>query len=412
MEKLRNFCKQHKKPLIIIGIILALAGLATAVYFLCFYHPDQPAEETQANTPSQPVKHYSKLSGEEIASAAENDKPLYCMQIPNGLDIGQPRVHVGLHQAKVVFEAIAEAGITRFAAVFQNPQGSMLGPIRSVRGYYLDWDTPFDCTVVHAGGADDALARLQSDGYRDLTENYDYMWRDYNAYIAPNNLFTSPADLSQFNADRGYATSDFTAWPRLTPDEAAAAVAKLTTPADSSTSTDADTNADSGAGSDSNTDSDTEATPTEPAPTPVKTITVRFGYTPAFNPTYTYDIASNTYLRGYESGEAHQAYECPADLKGPNPATCAASQLAPSVVAVIRVKQWTDSDGYHQVLDTISNGTATIFQNGTVIEGTWRKSAVNSQIEFLDSAGQPIKLAPGQLWISAIPTSVGSLDYQ
>ena len=97
---------------------------------------------------------YSDLTGEPLADVSLKTAPAYCIQTPNGTDGARPQA--GLTQAGVIFEAIAEAGITRFAAIYQNPTSAVIGPIRSLRMYYLEWDTPFDCTIVHAGGAHDA----------------------------------------------------------------------------------------------------------------------------------------------------------------------------------------------------------------------------------------------------------------
>ena len=83
----------------------------------------------------------------------------------------------------------------------------MIGPIRSLRLYYLQWDTPFDCTIVHAGGADDAIAAVRSGGYKDLTENYAYMYRGGNNRLW-NNLFTTSQHLTQVSADWGYGSSN------------------------------------------------------------------------------------------------------------------------------------------------------------------------------------------------------------
>ena len=68
------------------------------------------------------------------------------------------------------------------------------------------------------------------------------------------------------------------------------------------------------------------------------------------------------------------------------------------------------ADGYHEDITTIGSGPAYIFQNGTVTEGTWEKSSQSSQIRFLDAAGEPVSLAPGQLWIAAVP-EYGSVIY-
>ena len=68
------------------------------------------------------------------------------------------------------------------------------------------------------------------------------------------------------------------------------------------------------------------------------------------------------------------------------------------------------ADNYHENITTTGSGKAYIFQNGDVIEGTWSKPTKNDQIKFADNDNHEIKLAPGQTFISAIP-SYGSIEY-
>ena len=68
------------------------------------------------------------------------------------------RPQSGLSRADVVYEAVAEGGITRFLAVFYcgaSAQDVTIGPIRSARVYFINWiseygDKPL---YVHFGGA-------------------------------------------------------------------------------------------------------------------------------------------------------------------------------------------------------------------------------------------------------------------
>ena len=390
--------KRHKVLLIIIAIVLiTLVVGGVLIYFLVVrpglnieqkdWHHQQATEEEE----SEPVRYYSVLSGEEIADESLNSQPTFCMQIPNGMDVSYPRTHVGLSQIPIVFEAIAERGITRFAGIFQNPTSSMLGPIRSLRIYYLDWDVPFDCTIVHAGGSPEAIAAARA--YKDLTENYAYMYRDYSTYVAPNNLFTSPALLSQFALDAGYTKSHPVAFPRLTPKEAEEARSQALVAASPST-----TKNENG--------EEVEVPPTQPL---VTTVNINFGYNAYFNLVYSYDATSNSYLRSYATGEAHYSYNCPADLPEPNPSRdCGAPvQVAPKVLVAMYMNEWLDTDGYHEVISTIGSGEAYIFQNGTAQHATWSKSAREAQIEFKDDAGNLISFVPGQMWIHAVPVTYG-----
>ncbi len=393
--------KKRKKAIIITIVVIlllaAIGGGVAALYFLVWNKPkdDTPAQQDEPKEPEKP-KYYSKLTGLEIASEAENSNPLYCLQIPNGAD--GPRPQTGLDEAGVVFEAIAEAGITRFAAVFQNPKSKTIGPIRSLRSYYLDWDTPFDCAIVHAGGSADAVAAARSGGYHDLTESAVYMWRDYGSYWAPNNLMTSPNLLAQFAAEDGYTVANPQTFPRLTTQEVTDAVAKTKAPESNCAEGEAETNCEK---------------PTSELPF-VPQIAVNFGSVPTFNTIYQYDVATNTYWRSYASGEEHLVYNC-ADAEGNEPSPkkdCGiAKQLAPSAIAVMMVDERLDSDNYHHIIQTIGTGAAYVFQNGTVIKGTWKKTSKDSQIVFSDETGNMISFTPGQLWVAALPNYGGSVQF-
>ncbi len=371
---------------LIFAAVLLVAGTIAAIVLL-LTHKDEIEKAGRAEY-TEPV--YSLLTGEEIANESLKNAPTYCVQMPNGSTDGA-RPQAGLNQAGVVFEAIAERGITRFAAVFQNTSTSVIGPIRSLRSYYLDWDTPFDCTVVHSGGSDEALAGISTGGQRNLDESLEYMWReDSDRYW--NNLFTSPADISAFNTSMGYTSSDLKAFPRYTPDESGAIVAEIET-----------CEAENAEG-----EADTECTPTEL----VSDISIGFGSIPMYNTVYHYDIETNSYLRSYANGEAHVSYNCPSDLDQPNTKTACGEpvQVAPRAVVAMFVQENTASDGYHENIRTISSGSALIFQNGGVTEATWSKTSQSSQIVFRDAAGEEIKFTPGQLWIAAVP-QYGSVNY-
>ena len=333
---------------------------------------------------------YSNLTGLTLSNAEELKAPAYCVQTPNGMDGARPQA--GLNEAGVVFEAIAEAGITRFAAIYQNPTSAVIGPIRSLRIYYLEWDTPFDCTIVHAGGSGDALTAV-SHGYKDLTEDYQYMYRGTYGGRLWNNLFTTSSYLAQMNADRGYGESNIKGFTRMTPDESLVSrvnnlVEEKLVIYEPST------------GKTSNLSAKTSS------------VAVNFGGIAAFNVRYNYDPASNTYLRSYADGTPHDVYKCPAENLGEkNPEdVCTLTQLNPAVVAVMVVQEKRASDNYHEDITATGSGDAYVFQNGVAVKGTWKKASDAEQIRFYGTDGAEIALAPGQTFIEAVPY-YGSVEY-
>lgn len=396
-KKLKRPMSKKKKVIIIVCVVLAILGLAVGGFFLYkHFHPEAetPATSEQPKKEEEKPKYYSTLSGEEIADPAENSLPTFCVQIPNGMD--GPRPQAGLNQAKIVFEAIAEAGITRFAAVFQNPTVSAIGPIRSLRPYYLEWDTPIDCTVVHAGGSYEALEMLKAGGYRDLTENYTYEYRDYYGYYAPNNLFTTSNLLKQFNTDNGFNTSDVKSFARLTPEKAEKARKKAVKAAENKTEKDAEGNEI-----------------TIPGTPLVTHIAVNFGWTAYFNTVYDYDSENNVYRRSFADGTPHTTFTCPEGLENPSPQRdCGEpTQITPKAIAVMVSDQGLADDRYHQVIPTTGSGPAYVFQNGTAVSGTWERSDIHTPVVFKDAEGKEIKFVPGQLWVAAIPSATGSVEY-
>ena len=373
---------------LVVGIVCLLGGIGTLIGALMV----KPAEVEAIDFPAVPSVAednpiFSNLTGEPLADAALVNAPAFCMQVPNGMDGARPQA--GLDQAGVIFEAIAEAGITRFAAIFQNPTAAVIGPIRSLRMYYLEWDTPFDCIITHAGGAPDALVAVRN--HKNHDENLSTMFRGTASARRWNNLFTTSAMLSSFASK--YPESKIDGFNRMTPTESnTARVANLTT-------TDFDiTKAASG---------NTSAINVE-----VPSIKIRFGGIASYNVNYTYDVDSNKYLRSYANGDAHMIYHCPdGDLGSVNPeSACELVQLAPSVVIAMVVQQRKASDNYHEDITTTGFGDAYIFQNGTAIRGTWKKPTAKDQIRFIDADGQEIELAPGQTFISAIP-AYGGVEY-
>ncbi len=361
--------KMKRRWWVIVIVVILLAGAGGFAWWWFHGGQDQISDNTGEDQPVE--KFYSNFTGLEISDRSINDAPTFCVQIPNGSTDGA-RPQAGLNSAGVVFEAIAETGITRFAAIFQAPSTGIIGPIRSLRPYYLSWDTPFGCTIVHDGGSPEALAALASGNYRNLDEDFNYMWKVQDSSRLWNNVFTSPEKLLQFNRTNGYGSSDPQVFPRLRPEEVILAEV-----------------------------CDEAAVECDDSHN-VTHIRTQFTNIADYTVNYTYDRASNTYRRSYKNGQEHLVYNCPAGVT--DFANCGEPQpVAPSVVIALHVQEHTMSDNYHESIQTVGEGKAEIFQNGTIIEATWKKVAEDRQIEFHDAVGDEIKFTLGQIWIAAVP---------
>jgi len=334
--------------------LLSIAGLliATAlVTFAVLYRAPQEAAAPTADaaptvTPSPPPVYYSPLTGAKVPDHATTQLPVTGVMIENSLDA---RPQSGLKQAGVVFEAIAEGGITRFLALYQEEKPQLIGPVRSLRLYDIDWFVPFQASIAHVGGSLYALREVRNGSYRDLDQFFNgaYYWRSTDRY-APHNVYTSAAKLDALNQKRGYSTSSFAAWPRQ----------------------------------------DGKTAKTITAATVDTTISSSL-----YNGHYKYNAKTNTYTR-YQNGAVHKDRE-----KG---------AITPSVVIVMYVKESTVmQDGYREQITTTGRGKAYIFQNGTEQTATWSKKDQGSQLKFTDSEGKEIALDRGQTWITAVPANRG-----
>ena len=103
------------------------------------------------------------------------------------------RPQSGLSGADVVYEAVAEGGITRFLAMFYCQDAGKVGPVRSARTYFIDFASEYGDfpLYAHVGGANqpgpaDALSQLSDygwTGYNDMNQfsiGFPTFWRDYD----------------------------------------------------------------------------------------------------------------------------------------------------------------------------------------------------------------------------------------
>ncbi|MGN1396390.1 MAG: DUF3048 domain-containing protein, partial [Lactococcus garvieae] len=228
----------------------------------------------------------------------------------------------------------------------------LIGPVRSIRPYFVEWAAGFDAGLAHVGGSELALNMVKSGDYVADLDQFKapegIFWRSEDR-VAPHNMYTKMSGLDKYMAKLDKKKSDFQSWDRqaLKSDK---------------------------------TESDLPAA--QAIRLPVST--------GIFEVSYHYDTASKTYQR-FQGGEAHQDRE-----KG---------QISPDVVIAIMVNQKLSGDGNHMDIETTGTGKAYIFQNGKVQEGNWAKPNAQTNISFTDDQGNKIPLKSGQTWVTAVDNS-------
>lgn len=326
---------------VVVSAVLIGAGVAAAIRA----HPTDKGGVyyvARAPQPSKPVTVPSTLTGLPVDPAV-NQRPVLGVMIENSLEA---RPQSGLDQAGVVFEAIAEGGITRFLALYQDTQPGYIGPVRSVRPYYAQWCMSFDCALAHAGGSPEALQNIRAWRTKDLDQfangpSYQRITERY----APHNLYTSAAALHELAASKGYASPTYTAQPR----KKDAAVAGP------------------------------------------QAVSIDFDVSGVrYNPHFDYQAATNTYTRS-QAGAVHMSIN-----RGGSQ-----TPIQPKVVVALVVPYGIAAD-QHSQYGTLGSGPAMVFQDGLATPAQWHKTDTAAPFQLTDAAGAPLPLNAGQTWYTAL----------
>lgn len=341
----------HPKLVLILesAFVLGFIGLWVALALLSLSPrpvSGHSASVTPPRTAKSGVARY--LDGVPVPRGSENRWPIGVMV--ENLPVVRPQA--GLSLAKVVFEAPAESGVTRFLALFDgSEQASRVGPVRSARPYYVDWAEGFDALYAHAGGSPQAYAKVAADSVHDanaIGRAAKYFFRD-TSLRAPHNLFTTMANLGRLRHDLGLEdrVPSYTPWT-FSPERALA---------------------DRGI--------------------PAQPITVEFS-SKSYAVTWSYDRLPNRYVRA-NGGKVHTDALTGLPINAAN-------------VVVIRVGPVTDLGEKGRIsFPTLGSGEATVFRDGLVATGTWRKESSRSMLRLFDAKGAELALAPGPTWIEALP---------
>lgn len=335
-----------KKEWLIVVVILLLAGGGWWLTHRSKPATLKPIPKVTATTKTVP----STLTGLPVDPSV-NQRTVTAVMVENSVPA---RPQSGLGQAGVVFEAIAEAGITRFLALYQDTAPDNIGPVRSARPYYLQWELAFDAGYAHVGGSPDALADIKAWGVRDLNQFYNAgAYHRVSSRPAPHNVYTSIAALNQLEVSKGYTTSHYSGFVR-------------------------------------------KKKAWRPKTQPVTASKIDLTLSgPSYNVHYDFDAKTDSYLRS-EGGT-------------PQIDANTNQQIKPVVVVamIVPLSQGAlDATGaYYSNYNVIGSGPVDIFQDGKVITGTWTKADNNSQIKFTDAAGKIIQLNPGFTWLTAVAST-------
>ncbi len=293
------------------------------------------SKTSKKTTKAPPV---APLTGLADASGQSLTRPALEVKIEN---TPEARPQAGLEGADVVYEEQVEGDITRFLAIFNSALPDPVGPIRSVRATDPNVVWPLGGVFAYSGGAAPNVDLLHQAPVNPIDESNagDAMFRE-RSKSAPHNLFGHPAGLI---AKGGQPVPPPALFQYLGKNE-------------------------------------------QSAGDPVSN--VHIGFSPGFDPTYTYDAPSRTWKRSY----------------GFTPFKVASGeQVAPTNVVV----QFTNYEGGagNPTAEgiTVGEGDVWVFTDGKVVKGRWVRPAKEHPGQYVDAAGKPIKLLPGKTWVHLRP---------
>jgi hypothetical protein len=287
-----------------------------------------------------------------LARGAVTNRPFIVMidNHPNAVP------QTGLDKAAVVFEALAEFGLTRFMAVYApgiTPEAPSVGPVRSARLYFVQWAMGFGGMYAHAGGSPQALELAQS---TDAIVNVDALLRTWGVYFARNSNRAAPHNL-------------YTGTPDL---EAAAATVEAPY-----------TREDVGFVF--------KADAPESARPESQSVNYFFLYKED-DAGWEYDQATNSYLRLRRGRAAVDA------------ATGVQLRFKNVVVMEVREAPIPGDDKGRIEQQVIGSGKARVFLDGVEREVTWRKDSAEAPLVFFEVSGEEVQLNAGAVWIVALPS--------
>ena len=293
----------------------------------------------------------------------------------------EARPQSGLSYADIIYEAVAEGGITRFMGVFYCGSAAYnvgLAPVRSARTYFVDWVSEYDALYNHVGGAGrcndptvderaKALCQIDKYGIKDMDQfaiPFPTCYRNYDRLDHP--VATEHTMVCFTN--KLYELAEKRKWTNV--DEEGVAWDKNFKPWKFKD----------------------DAKEGERGTVASLSFVQWQGYDAKYGVQWNYDTASNIYKR-VNGGQPHLDLETKQQLTAKN--------------VVVQFAKETDGvdEHAHVLYGTIGTGKALIFIDGKAIEGTWRKQTRTDRTTFFDDKGKEMEFNGGPIWIEVVSTS-------
>ena len=179
--------------------------------------PTDEAEETRVPEEEKEEGHEgqarSLLTGEWVDEEIVKKRP-YAIMINNIINANAAQC--GTSEASILYEALAEGGITRLMGIFEDVYDKdgnpikRIGSTRSARHYYVSFADEYDAIYVHFGETKYATKKIKSLGVDNLSGltgiGGTVFFRDNNLK-APHNAFASGEGILAGTEAKKYRTT-------------------------------------------------------------------------------------------------------------------------------------------------------------------------------------------------------------
>ncbi|MFA6981925.1 MAG: DUF3048 domain-containing protein [Patescibacteria group bacterium] len=336
---------------VFIGVSLFIKGRNTGE----MVRPIPYNEELTGDIPERVI---SPITGEYYQGQEAKDwwirRPLAVM-VNNHTDA---RPQSGLVDADIVYEIVAEGGITRFLAFYLSETPVKIGPVRSTREYYLVLVKELgDAMIMHIGWSPQALEAIETWPVRSLGRGAASFWREnprdvaieHTAYVNGEDLYArglelgwegkAPLEMWKFKDTDKYLDAPFS-----------------------------------------------------------RNITIDFWYAGDYSSIWKYDPDKGSYLRfmGYDADAnpiPHEDQETGEQIEVKN------------LIVQFADETTIEGDDKNRLdYQLLGSGKGFVFLDGRVVEVTWSKAERDTRTRFYDINGAEMEFSRGKFWVSIVPS--------
>ncbi len=345
--------KSNKKVIIIVGVC-AIIVLVSVAWRSISHKDNAPAGKVASHEDQTPPEQFYALNGVSVEKELSLFRPVGII-VENHPD---SRPQTGLDKADIVYETVAEGGITRFLAIYQTAKEATIGPVRSARDYFSELASEYGAVFAHVGGSDEALANLAAKRYVGVDDANEYFQEKSFGRIknrpAPHNVYTTLQKLRDLMIDKKWSSS-LSATPWKFTNAPVAGVESASQ------------------------------------------VVINFS-TPSFGTRYEYDPASGLYKR-FIAGVAHIDAETKQQIA-----------VKTIIAQMVTVNAIPNDPKLRVDVDLKTGGVAMIFYDGHVTHAKWKKE--NNRTRYYTTEGTEIELPRGNIWVAITPNDGNNISWK